>query len=208
MLTAVRLGILGGTFDPPHIAHLYVGEVAYRQLGLDQVLFMPSGVPWQKLGRSVSTSDHRLRMTELSITGMPHFAVDDRETHREGWTYTADTLATFDISDEVVLILGADAAVNLPTWQRADEVLSRAKIAVAPRPGVDIDRVAGALGSFETLDTVEIGISGTMLRERAATGRPIRFLVAEPVWSYIEELDLYRGPSPTVEATVDQEENP
>ena len=96
MLAKVRSGLLGGTFDPPHIAHLLAGEVAYRQLGLDRVIFIPAGSPWQKAGRRVSSASHRWVMSHLAVEGVDYFEADDREVHRDGWTYTADTLDTFD----------------------------------------------------------------------------------------------------------------
>ncbi|HEY7563791.1 MAG TPA: nicotinate (nicotinamide) nucleotide adenylyltransferase, partial [Acidimicrobiia bacterium] len=134
----MRSGLLGGTFDPPHIAHLLAGEVAYRQLRLDRVIFMPAGSPWQKANRRVSSAHHRWEMTKLAVSGVDYFVADDREVHREGWTYTADTLDTFDPTEEVVLILGADAARGLPTWERSAEVLSRVELAIVPRPGVEM----------------------------------------------------------------------
>ncbi len=84
ILVGVRSGLLGGTFDPPHIAHLLAGEVAYRQLGLDRVIYLPAGSPWQKADRKVSPADHRWRMTEIATSGVSYFVPDDREVHRDG----------------------------------------------------------------------------------------------------------------------------
>jgi len=89
-------GILGGTFDPPHVAHLVAAEAAYRQFGLSGVTFLPAGAPWQKAGRRVSSADDRWTMTGLAIAGVPYFDADDREVSRDGWYYTADTLQTID----------------------------------------------------------------------------------------------------------------
>ncbi|MFO7293222.1 MAG: nicotinate-nucleotide adenylyltransferase [Actinomycetes bacterium] len=189
----MRIGILGGTFDPPHLAHLHTGEVAYRQLGLDMVVFMPAGAPWQKAGRQVSDAEHRWAMTRLAVEGVDYFVADEREVHRDGWTYTADTLATFDPDAELVLILGADSARGLPTWERAEEVLSRVRLAVAPRPGTDREEVEAAVPEtpIEWLDMVPIDISGTLIRERVAAGRSVRFLVRDSVWRYIVAENLY-----------------
>ena len=116
----MRRGILGGTFDPPHLAHLLGGEAAYRELGLDLVTFMPAGSPWQKAERDVTAASHRWEMTVLATEGVEYFEADDREVRRSGWTYTIDTLESFDDGDEVVLIVGADTAAGLPTWCRAE----------------------------------------------------------------------------------------
>jgi len=191
MLTAMR-AILGGTFDPPHIAHLAAGEAAYEQLGVDSVVFLPAGRPWQKAGTDVSAAADRLRMTELAIGGVEHFSVDDREVHRDGWTYTIDTMTTFG-EEEIVLILGADSALGLRTWHRADELLERVRIAIVPRPGVERSDVERSLPIDAVwVDTPALDLSGTMLRERVASGRSIRFLVSEPVLEYIVEHRLYR----------------
>ena len=195
ILGGVRSGLLGGTFDPPHIAHLFAGEVAYRQLGLDRVIYMPAGSPWQKADRRVNAAEHRWKMTELATSGVPYFVADDREVHRDGWTYTADTLATFDPSEEIVLILGADAARGLPTWERADEVLDRVRVAVLPRPGTERHEVDRAIGEAEWLDMPAMPVSGTMIRERHEAGTGVRFLVPEDVYAYVLEHHLYsRGP--------------
>ncbi len=187
--------ILGGTFDPPHIAHLAAGEAAYEQLGVDTVTFLPAGRPWQKADTGVSGAPHRLRMTELAVDGIDHFTVDDREVSRDGWTYTYDTMREIGESD-IVLILGADSARGLRTWHRADELLDLVRIAVVPRPGVDRAEVENGLGrDVVWIDTPALDLSGTMLRRRVAEGRSIRFLVPEPVLGYIVEHDLYRNRS-------------
>lgn len=192
----MRLGLLGGTFDPPHLAHLHTGEVAYRQLGLDEVYFMPAGAPWQKAGRPQSDADHRWEMTRRAVAGVEYFVADDREVHRDGWTYTADTLATFGHDTEVILILGADAARNLPTWDRADEVMNRVELAVAPRPGTEARSVEMALGRRpEWLDMAPLDISGTLIRGREAAGQPTRFLVRDSVWRYFRDNALYADES-------------
>jgi nicotinate-nucleotide adenylyltransferase len=189
----VRRGILGGTFDPPHLAHLVAGEAAYRELGLDVVTFLPAGRPWQKAGREVSAPAHRWEMTRRAVAGTPYFAADDREVRRDGWTYTADTLETFPRHEELVLILGADAAVGLPTWQRPEAVLGRARLAVMGRLGVERSSVEAAAGGVHWLDAPLLGISGTLLRARRRAGLSIRFLVPEVVRDYIESAGLYAG---------------
>jgi nicotinate-nucleotide adenylyltransferase len=192
----VRRGLLGGTFDPPHIAHLIAAETAYRDLGLDVVTFLPAGAPWQKAGRGVSDPRHRWEMTRLAVAGVPYFQADDREIVRDGWTYTADTVATYPDGEELVLILGADAAAGLATWERHEEVLRRVRLAVAPRPGVERRTVHAVAGDHEWLDTPLLPVSGTQLRDMCRAGRSIRFLVRDPVFGYIEEHALYRGAEP------------
>lgn len=193
MLLPVRRGILGGTFDPLHLAHLFAGEAAYRDLELDVVTFIPAGAPWQKAGRRVTSADDRWNMTLLAIEGVPYFAADDREIKRDGWTYTVDTLRSFPDDEELYLILGADAARGVPTWNAAEEVLDRATIAVVPRPGVEQAEVDEALstGRVVWLDTPYVRLSGTMLRRRAGAGRSIRFLVRDSVWLYVESNRIY-----------------
>lgn len=192
MLAPVRSGLLGGTFDPPHIAHLLAGEVAFRQLGLDRVIFMPVGSPWQKADREVSSAHHRWNMTRLATDQVSYFVADDREVHRQGWTYTIDTLATFDRTEAIVLILGADAAKGLPTWERSEEVLSRVELVVVPRPGVEAADLKKMVGKPQWLDMPALPISGTDIRARTAAGLGARFLVAEDVYAYIEEHRLYQ----------------
>lgn len=187
----MRTGILGGTFDPIHIAHLHAGEVALDQVGLDRVLFMPAGSPWQKSDQEVTPGSHRLMMTELAIDDVEGFEVDDREVLRDGPTYTAESLDSFPEDEELCLILGADAASRLPTWERHEDVLDRATIVVAPRPGTDSTIVGQRVPDAVFLDMAVLEVSGTEIRAMARAGRPYRFLVAEPVYEYIQANSLY-----------------
>lgn len=191
MLSPVRRGILGGTFDPPHLAHLVAGEAAFRELGLDAVTFIPAGRPWQKVELGVSPAAHRWEMTRRAVAGVVYFEADDREVRRDGWTYTADTLAAFPEDEDLVLILGADAAAGLPTWRSPETVLQRAQVAVMERPGVDRAAVAAAVGRPLWLHTPLLGISGTLLRARQRAGLSLRFLVPDAVVDYIESAGLY-----------------
>lgn len=185
----MRIGILGGTFDPPHIAHLLAGECAYRQLGLDRVVFIPAGVPWQKSDRAVTASKHRLQMTGLATDQVEYFETNDCEVERDGPTYTIETLERF--SEEVVLILGADAASRLGTWHRYEEVLARAEIVVVPRPGVSLIDVSRVVPNAVELDVPRIDVSGTEIRRRVSRGASIKYLVPPPVIDYISEHGLY-----------------
>lgn len=191
ILGHVRTGILGGTFDPIHIAHLRAGEVALHQAGLDRVVFLPAGDPWQKSGRRVSPAAHRLAMVRLAVTGVEGFQVDDREMARQGPTYTAETLASFPDDEELFLVLGADTAAGISTWHRPRDVLRRAKVLVVPRSGVEVERALAAIPSAVLLDMAMLEISGSEIREMARTGGPFRFLVPDAVYQYIQDNSLY-----------------
>lgn len=188
----MQRGILGGTFDPPHLAHLVAGEGAFRQLHLDVVTFMPAGLPWQKEGTGVSSAEHRWEMTKLAVESIDYFEADDREVLRSGPTYTAETLESFPTDDKLTLILGADAAAGLGSWERHEEIVERARIAVMPRSGVDETDVRSAIGpAVEWLDLPRLEVSGTELRRRAGAGMSLRFVVPEAVWIYVVENQLY-----------------
>jgi nicotinate-nucleotide adenylyltransferase len=183
----VRTGILGGTFDPIHVAHLHSAECALHQLELDRVLVIPAGDPWQKSGRWVSKGVHRLEMCRRAVAGVDRIFVDSREVERDGPTFTIDTLATFPDDEELFVVLGADSAAGFESWHRWEEVLSRATIAIAPRPGIPRPEIEGAVD----LEMGMLEISGTEIRERIRDGRPYRYLVTEPVYDYIGSHDLY-----------------
>lgn len=187
MLVAVRTGILGGTFDPIHIAHLHSAECARHQLGLDRVLVMPAGDPWQKEDRPITPARDRVAMCRLAVEDVEGLEVDDRETLRGGPTYTVDTLATFPDDEELFLILGADAAAGLSTWHRWQDLLDRVTVVVVPRPGTSITAISGGV----VVDMGALDVSGTDIRRRAREGRPFRYLVTREVHEYIVAGDLY-----------------
>lgn len=193
MILDVHRGILGGTFDPPHLAHLVAGETAYRDLGLDIVTFIPTGAPWQKQGREVTPAVHRWEMVLRAIEGVDYFEADDREIRRSGWTYTIDTLNSFSADERLTLIMGADTAAGLPTWDRYEPVLERADIAVYPRPGTTRKAVEAALADadFVWLDAAELDIEATDLRAHARAEGSVRFLVRDAVWRYIQAHHVY-----------------
>lgn len=187
----VRRALLGGTFDPPHLAHLVAGEAAYRALEVDVITFLPAGAPWQKAGDGVTAARHRWHMTERAVGGVDYFEADDREVNRDGWTYTIETVRSFPEDDQITLILGSDAAAGIPTWHEAPALLDRVSIAVAERPGTDRAAVERAIGDVEWLDMPLLPVSGTRLRARAGAGGSIRFMVRESVWAYIVSNGLY-----------------
>ena len=197
----MAVGVLGGTFDPPHVGHLVLGECARVQLGLERVAFMPAGDPWRKAGRDVSAAGHRLAMTRLAIEGNPTFRLDAREVERIGPTYTVDTLRELHAQgvDDVVLILGGDALADMPAWREPDVIAALARLAVAPT-GADGDAgerawLAAQIGLDAPPVTVgmpPLPVSSTLVRERVREGRPIRYLVPDAVEAYIREHGLYR----------------
>jgi nicotinate-nucleotide adenylyltransferase len=204
----VSTGILGGTFDPIHIAHLHAAETVLSVYELDRVVFMPAGAPWQKTGHGVSDPEHRLAMAQLAVEGVDGFEVDDREALRDGPTYTIDTLESYPDDEDIVLILGADAASRLHTWHRWEDVVDRARIVVVPRAGTDSVAVRAKLPEADFLDVAVVEVSGTDIREMAANGRPFRYLVTEPVHRYIVEHGLYTqaGEGDRVGDATDQEQ--
>lgn len=192
MLALVRTGILGGTFDPIHIAHLHAGETALHAAGLDRVLFMPAGDPWQKSDdRRITPAKARVEMTRLAIAGTPGFELDLREVERQGPSYTIDTLLSFPDDEELDLIVGSDAAAALSTWHRWEEVVARARILVGPRPGHDISVVTRAVPNAVSLDMAALDVSSTLIRKMASDGRPYRFLVPATVHEFIETEGIY-----------------
>lgn len=130
-------------------------------------------------------------MTRIAVAGVDGFAADDREVARDGPTFTVDTLATFPDDEELFLILGADAALGLPTWHRIDEILERVTVLVAPRPGTDSTLVLDVVPDVVFLDMAVLGISATEIRRMSAASQPYRFLVTSEVHDYIEENALY-----------------
>ncbi|PFG72930.1 nicotinate-nucleotide adenylyltransferase [Tepidiforma thermophila] len=194
--------IVGGTFDPPHLGHLVLAECARWQFGCGRVLFIPAGDPYRKTGtptpenaraggvagRRVTPAALRLEMTRLATAGNPAFAVDARETRRPGPSYTVETLEELYAEGwrELVLVLGSDAAADLPNWRAPERIRELARVVVAEKAG------APAPAGFERVDMPRLEVSSTLIRERVRTGRPIRYLVPDAVAAFIEARGLYR----------------
>jgi nicotinate-nucleotide adenylyltransferase len=201
----VRTGILGGTFNPPHLGHLVCAQEAYLQLELDRVTLMPARIPPHKPVEDEPGPQHRLELCRLAFSGDEHrFEVSDLEIRRTGTSYTVDTLQELHTrapDSELYLIVGADIAAGLPNWREPERVLSLASLAVATRPGTERDTVERALGELrggeraQFFEMPEIGVSSTMLRSRVRAGQPIRYLSPDPVVHYIARHDLYKGGS-------------
>ena len=195
-----RLGLLGGTFNPPHIAHLVCAQEAFVQLSLDRVLFVPVFEPPHKDVEAEPGVEHRIELCRRAVGDDPRFEVSRIEADTPGRSYTVDTLRRLHESspeDELTFIVGGDMAQALPTWQEPEAVLSLATLGVAEREGVrraDItERLAGLAGAdrIRFFDMPRLDISSSMIRRRIALGRPIRYLVPDGVAAYIAEEGLY-----------------
>jgi len=200
----LRLGVLGGTFDPPHMGHLILAEEARFALGLEQVLFEPAGNPWRKAGHELSPREDRLAMVRLAVGGNPHFAASTLEIEREGPSYTAETLAALreqlTADSEIFLILGQDSLADLANWWQPQRIISLARLAVAARTAWEpaqadaLEReVPGISQRLVWLDMPRIDISSTAVRERVRRGLSIRYWVPPAVEEYIRQHGLYVG---------------
>lgn len=190
----LRIGIFGGTFDPPHIGHLVAALDARQALDLHVVLLVVANSPWQKAGsRQISPAEDRLAMVRAAAADAPGLEVSDIEITRGGSSYTADTLADLAVAHpdaELFLILGNDAAAGFATWERHEEVARRAQLVVVDRPGTPTPIDDGF--AWIRVDIPELEISSTELRQRVADGRSIRYLTPPGVATCIEERGLYR----------------
>ena len=202
----MRVGVLGGTFDPPHLGHLILAQEAHQALGLAQVLFVPAGEPWRKAGRELSPREHRLAMTRLAVTGNPLFGVSTIEVDRPGPSYTAETLAQLRAElgpqAEFFFITGADSLADFPHWHEPLRILELARLAVAERPALADagfeeglpERLAQALRRCVVwLPMPLVAISASAVRERVRQGLSIRYWVPEAVEEYIRRHGLYDG---------------
>ncbi len=197
-----HVGILGGTFDPPHIGHLILAEEAWWQLGLDRVLLVPAGDPPHKRGAPLSAAAHRVRMVELAIADNPHFELSRVDVDRPGPHYTIDTIHLLrrQLGPEVELffLMGLDSLAELPSWHRAADLIAACRLAALTRPAVTLDwerlerELPGIRERVVLLDMPELEIASHVLQQRVRAGRPIRYQVTPAVEEYIRENGLYR----------------
>jgi len=179
-----KIGVFGGTFDPPHIGHLVAALNAQHVLELDLVLFVVANVPWQKVGsRQITPVDVRVAMVEAAVADLPGCEASRIEIERGGDSYTVDTLTELHDANpesELFLIVGTDVADSLDTWHRPDEVARLATLAILERPG---SQGAAAPDSFRTVrvEAPLVDLSSTELRARMSDDRPVRFLVPDKV---------------------------
>jgi nicotinate-nucleotide adenylyltransferase len=197
---ARRIGLLGGTFDPPHFAHLALARAALETLNLSELHWLPAGKPWQKQGRQISAPEHRMAMVKAAIADERRYVLDAREVLREGPTYTIDTVEELQARAALsgrrarwFLIIGADQLARFHTWHRWSELLQRVTLAVAQRPGA----VASAHPQVRSIDwepihMPQLHISSTEIRRRVAAGETIAEMVPPDVARYIDEHQLYR----------------
>jgi nicotinate-nucleotide adenylyltransferase len=195
--TGERLGIFGGTFDPPHVGHLVTAVNVRYELSLDRVLLVVADRPWQKVGtRDISPADDRFAMVEAAVGDVEGLEASRIELDRGGMSFTADTLSELlagDPTRHLYVILGSDAAVGLPGWERADEVRALSTIVVVERPGSG-EKLPPPGWSWVRVEVPRLEVSSTDLRARVIDGRPLDYLLSPAVIDTIERRGLYLEP--------------
>lgn len=192
----MRVGILGGTFDPPHVGHLIVAQDALSALSLAGVTFVPAAHPPHKRRSDLTPAPLRLAMLRAAVTGQTGFAVDAAEVERGGVSYTVDTLRSLQRQNpdrKLFLLMGADQYAEFATWRAPDEIRQLARVVVLSRAG---ERISPATPDVRFLPVTRIDVSATDIRRRVARGQPIRYLVPAPVEALIREHGLYREERP------------
>jgi nicotinate-nucleotide adenylyltransferase len=196
----MKVGILGGTFDPVHLGHLILAEEARNALDLALVLFIPAGDPWRKADREITPPEHRLAMLQRAVADNDAFGISDIELRRTGPTYTADTLealAAERLDDEFFFIAGSDALADMANWHEPERIVKHATLAVAPRDVQEANAVIlnipGIKAHIVTFAMPRIDISSTDIRARVRAGHGIRYFVPAVVETYISENRLYRA---------------
>ncbi|MGD9704451.1 MAG: nicotinate-nucleotide adenylyltransferase [Acidimicrobiia bacterium] len=188
-----RIGLFGGTFDPPHVGHLVTAVNVRHALALDVMLLVVAHHPWQKQNsRRITSSADRFAMVAAAVEGVDGIEASDLEIARGGDSYTADTLAELGErfpGADFFTVVGDDAAAGLPTWERFEEVLDRSRIVVVDRPGIPVELPGGI--DWIRVEVPRLEVSSTDLRARFQDGRPLQFLVTEPVLDLIEARRLY-----------------
>lgn len=204
----MRLGLLGGTFDPPHLGHLIAAQDALEALSLDRVAFVPAARPPHKRDRQVTEAAHRLAMLRLAIGDDPRLALEPLELGRDGPSYTVDTVRELAArGDQLFLLMGTDQWNEFGSWREPQEICRLAAIGVLRRAGESAGgndgQEATSPGSVHDVPVTRIDISSTLVRRAVAEGRSIRYLVPDAVAAYIEANALYRGPAGAGSATQD-----
>jgi nicotinate-nucleotide adenylyltransferase len=206
----LRLGVIGGTFDPPHYGHLVLAENAAVQLELDRVLFVPAGQPPHKPDRPITEARHRVAMVEVVVADNAAFRFSRVDVERSGPHYTVDMLGILQgryPSATFFFLIGGDSLAEFVNWRDPAGILEQAQLVVMRRPGwrADLTSLREVLPGIEErltwLDAPHLEISGTDLRRRVAQGLPIRYLVPPPIERYVREHRLYRSNVPTYQPT-------
>jgi nicotinate-nucleotide adenylyltransferase len=207
------IGILGGTFDPVHIGHLAVADVALATLDLERVLLVPARLPPHKLDRPITDARHREAMLRLAVDGQPGIEVSRIELERPGPSYAVDTIGAVAADGaahgrpDPWFILSSEALLGFPTWRDPDRILEIGRVAIAPRPGVEPpdrawleERFPGRSARFASLPGPSVAVAATDIRQRVATGRSISGLVPPLVERYIMEHHLYASDPGSIDA--------
>ena len=198
----MNIGVLGGTFDPIHMGHLIIAEEVKARLNLAEVLFVPAGQPWLKANNLISPAEHRVQMVRLAIADEPSFKLSTMEIERAGPSYTIDTIAELrgqiEAGDKLFFILGWDNLMQLPQWREPTRLVTMCRLVPVPRvgyPSPDFNSLEAAIPglsqSIIMLDTPQIEISSSEIRDRVARGLSIHHLVPVPVERYIKQQGLY-----------------
>jgi nicotinate-nucleotide adenylyltransferase len=193
----VRLGVMGGTFDPIHHGHLVAASEVQARFELDEVAFVPSGQPWQKAGRRVSPAEHRYLMTVIATASNPRFWASRVDIDRPGPTYTIETLRDLRAQRpgaDLFFITGADALEQILSWKDVEELFELASFVGVTRPGFALSDAHLPRDSVRLVEVPAMTISSSDCRERVATGRPVWYLVPDGVVQYIAKHRLYRTP--------------
>ncbi len=188
----MKIGILGGTFDPIHYGHLILGEQVRVQLGLDRVIYVPTFMPPHKISGSIAAASHRLKMVALAVKKNKRFSVSDIEIRRRGKSYTVDTLRQIKKrhpAAELFFICGSDLVNEIPTWKNVDQIYGMARFVLAKRPGFG-KRLSGK--NFIKINVAQVDISSSVIRDLVRQGRSIRYLTPGTVVEYIEKHGLYK----------------
>ena len=191
-----RLGVMGGTFDPIHHGHLVAASEVAAAFNLDEVLFVPTGEPWQKT--DVTPSEHRYLMSVVATASNPRFKVSRVDIDRDGATYTIDTLRDIKAMNpdaDLFFITGADAIAQILTWRDVDYIWDLAKFVAVSRPGHRLNLPPHPAGAIETLEIPALAISSTDIRARAKAGKPVWYLVPDGVVQHIAKHELYQPAS-------------
>ena len=191
-----RIGVMGGTFDPIHHGHLVAGSEVAHIFGLDEVIFVPTGQPWQKEGRAVSPAEDRYLMTVIATASNPRFSVSRVDIDRPGPTYTIDTLRDLCAASgpdcELYFITGADALAKMLTWHDVDHLFSLAHFVGVTRPGHRLTGAGLPEGKVSLVEIPALAISSSECRQRVAVGEPLWYLVPDGVVQYVAKTGLYR----------------
>jgi nicotinate-nucleotide adenylyltransferase len=191
-----KIGVMGGTFDPIHNGHLVAASEVAHRFGLDEVIFVPTGQPWQKSDRYVSRAEDRYLMTVVATASNPMFSVSRVDVDRPGPTHTVDTLTDLHAEYQdaaLYFITGADALARILTWPRVDDLFRLAHFVGVTRPGYTLDDNHLPPGAVTLVEVPAMAISSTDCRRRVAEGRPVWYLVPDGVVQYISKRHLYRS---------------